>query len=120
MEETLKILKKAKLDPEDELERAVYAPTANLASEMRKAQAEVVRIAKISSNMKDNFQKALKVLAFLMMGALEILRTRVDATEDRSGSGELRRLRAKVDQLNKAQEETNASLNAIRAETEAA
>jgi len=63
MEETLDILRRARLDPEDKMEEASLALTADLANEMRKAQAEIIRVAKVNSNLKGPLQRALKVAA---------------------------------------------------------
>jgi len=64
------------------------APTADIASRVREAQAEVVRISKISSNLKGRPTKALKVSASLTMGLVDILRNRADGTGERTGSEE--------------------------------
>jgi len=120
MEETLKILKRTKLDPEEELERALYAPTADLASEMRKAQAKVVRIAKVSSNLKGPLQRALKAAASITLAGLEILRTRADKTAEETRSEESRIMRAQIQKLEAAQEAMDSKFLNLREELEKA
>jgi len=116
MAEILKELKKAKLDPEDKVEEVESRPTAELASEIREAQVEVVRIAKVCSNMKGPLQRPLKVAASTTMAGIEVLRTRADETGEKTGNEELRILRQKVEKLNNAQEKTEATMNEMKAQ----
>jgi len=69
MEDTSAILKKAKLSPEEAAEKGRLAPTADLASQIREAQAEVVRVSKISSNLQGPLQRTLRVAASLTMAS---------------------------------------------------
>jgi len=112
----LKILKKAKLDPEDTAERGKLTPTADLASRLREAQAEVVRISKISSSLQGPMQRVLRAAASLTMGLTDVLRTRADAANGQTGQDndpeELRRL---VADLQKEQEKSGADI-ALRGE----
>jgi len=95
MVETLDILRKAHLDPEDEKEKVVHVPTADITSQLRESQVEVVRISKVNNNLKGDLQRA-----FTMAG-IEVLRTRVDATEKKTGEDVMRRMRDKVEKLEK-------------------
>jgi len=120
MSEALQILNKAKLFPEETAEEAANTPTADIASQVREAQAEIVRISKISSNLKGDLQRSLRVSASLTMGMVDVLRTRADSTGAKTGEDELRRLRELVEKLNKAQEGFNEKLNAMKDELEKA
>jgi len=120
MAEALQILRKGKLFPEDTAEEAALAPTADIASQAREAQAEVIRISKISSNLKGDLQRALRVSASLTMGLVDVLRTRADSTGAKTGEEELRRLREHVEKLSKAQEGVDDRLNALKNELEVA
>jgi len=124
MEETLDILKKARLDPEDKMDEASLAPTAVLANDIREAQAEIVRISKVSSNLKGTFQKALKAAASITLTGLEILRTRADTTAERTGSEEMRKMREQSEKLREklssAQISMDAKLIELREEVEKA
>jgi len=68
MADTLKILKRSHLDSQDTAEEAALFPTADIESQIREAQAEVVRVSKVSSNLKETFKGALRVAASLTMG----------------------------------------------------
>jgi len=85
MEEILAILKGSKLYPEEEAEHLAYNPTGDIASRIREAQAEVVRISKVSSNLKGDLQRALRVSASLTLGVIEVLRTRADEMAKKTG-----------------------------------
>jgi len=56
MADTLKILRRSRLDPLETAEEAALFPTADIAGQIREAQAEVVRVSKISSNLKGDLQ----------------------------------------------------------------
>jgi len=114
MEETLKILRKAKMDPEDVADQQKLAPTGDVASKVREAAAEVVRIAKISSNLQGPLQRALKVAASNIMGLTDILRTRADGTAELTGSEELRQLREQIAELQKEHEKMGATIQTLR------
>jgi len=120
MEETLDILRKARLDPDDRMDEASLAPTADLASKIREAQAEVVRISKVSSNIKGNLQRALKKSASITLTGLEILRTRADKNAERTGSEELRRMREQLEKLSSAQISMDAKIIELKEEVEKA
>jgi len=120
MAEALQILHKGKLYPEDTAEEAALTPTADLASQVREAQAEIIRISKISSNLKGDLQRALRVSASLTMGLVDVLRTRADSTGAKTGEEELRRLKEHVEKLSKAQESVDERLNALKNELEVA
>jgi len=117
--EALELLKKGHLFPEETAEET--APTADIANEaQRKAQAEVVRISKTSSNLKGDLQRALRVNASLTMGLVDVLRTRAESTGERTGEEEVRRLREQVEKLSKVQESIDEKFNALKEELEAA
>jgi len=116
MEETVNILKRSKMDPEDVTEQQKLAPTGDVASEMRKAAAEVVRVAKVSSNLQGPLQRALKVSASTIMGLTDVLRTRADGTAEATGSEELRQLRQQLAELSKEQEKMNTTIQTLREE----
>jgi len=102
------------------MEETKLAPTADLANEMRKAQAEIVRVAKVSSNIKGPLQRALKVAASITLAGLEILRTRADQTAERTGSEELRKMREQIEKLKTAQESMDVKFYELREEAETA
>jgi len=124
MEDTRTILRRSKLYPEESAEKGKMVPTADLASQIREAQAEVVRVSKISSNLQGPLQRSLRVATSLTMGLTDVLRTRAD------GLGvevEILQLRELVADLKKDQEKTNLEITQMRdamvkakAETEAA
>jgi len=120
MADTLQILRKANLDSETTAEEASLIPMADIASRIREAQAEIVRVAKSSSNIKGDLQRVLKVSASLTMGLVDVLRTRADQTGERIGSEETRRLREQVERLGRAQDAMEARINAMKDEMEAA
>jgi len=95
MSEILGILKGSRLDPDSDAEKLAHNPTSDIASRIREAQAEVVRISKVSSNLKGDLQRALRVAASLTLGAIEVLRTRADKTAKKTGQEEVRGLTAK-------------------------
>jgi len=110
MDEILNILKRAHLDPEDKAEEAANTPTADLASEVRKAQAEVIRVSNVSRNLQGPLQGALRKEASLTIAYLEELRTRATENDAKSGHDEVRRLRNKVEKLGDEQEKISSKL----------
>jgi len=116
MEETLAILRKSHLDPEETAEGATLDPTADLASRIREAQAEVVRVSKISSHLQGPLQRTLRAAASLTIDLTAVLWTRADGTAETTGSEELRRLREQVAKLISEQEKTNATIQTMREE----
>jgi len=63
------------MDPEDTAEGAKLDPTAGLANKIREAQAEVIRVSKISSNLQGPLQRVLRAAASLTMGLTDVLRS---------------------------------------------
>jgi len=114
MEETLKILKKARLDPEDTAEKGRMAPTADLASRIRETQGEIVRISKISNNL----QRALRAAASLTMGLTDVLRTRADEAGGRSSDVDVNELRELVASLQNEQARAKTKVANLRSEME--
>jgi len=119
MSEILDILRSSKLYPEEEAEHLAHNPTGDIASRIREAQAEVVRISRISSNLKGDLQRALRVSASLTLGAIEVLRTRADITAKKTGQEEVRGMRERLDYLSKAQNESDRKLMELTSELEA-
>jgi len=116
MRETLEILKRSKCDPEESAEKAAMDPTPDLANQIREAQAEVVRISKVSSHLQGPLQKSLREAAALTMGLTDVLRTRAHEVSERTGKEELRMLREQISKLTKEQERTNEVISSLREE----
>jgi len=116
MAETLAILRKSRLNPEDTAEEATLDPTADIASKIREAMAEVVRVSKISRHLQGPMQRALRVAASTTMGLADVLRTRADETAEATGNEELRQLRERVARLVSEQERTNSLVQSLREE----
>jgi len=119
-EEALDLLKKGRLFPEDHIEEAKLNPTADIASRVREAQVEIIRISKISDNLKSDLQRAFRVQAALTMGLVDVFRTRADTNGQRTREEEVRRLRKQVEKLSKAQESIDEKINTMKSEAEAA
>jgi len=83
MAEILKILRKSHLNPKDTAEEAALAPTTDITSQIRNAQAEVVRISKVNSNLKEDLQRILRVAASLTMGMIDVVRIRMGSEKGR-------------------------------------
>jgi len=112
MEETLKILQMSKLYPEDMAKRGKLTSTVDLASRIREAQAEIVRISRVSSNLQGPMQRTLRVAASLKMGLTDVLRIRTDAANEQMGHNEnAEELRRLVANLQKEQEKACADIN---------
>jgi len=118
MSEILGILKSSRLNPDSDAEKLEHNPTCDIASRIREAQAEVVRISKISSNLKGDLQRALRVSASLTLGAIEVLRTRADHVAKKTGHEEVRALKERLDQLSRQQGESDQKLRDLTTELE--
>jgi len=115
-EEALELLRRGRLFPEEQRDEARLNPTADIASRVREAQVEIIRISKISNNLKGDLQRALRVQAALTMGLVDILRTRADDNGQKTGEEEVRRLREQVEKLSKAQEHTDEKISSMKSE----
>jgi len=104
---------------EMEEENLAHNPTGDIASRIREAQAEVVRISKVSSNLKGDLQRALRASASLTLGVIEVLRTRADVMTKKTGQEEVRAMKERLEQLSKAQEEGDTKLRNLAAELDA-
>jgi len=120
MEDTLKLLRRAHLDPEDTAEKAKLDLTADIASRIREAQAEVIRVARISNNLQGPLQRTLKVAASTTMGLADVLRTRADETAEVTGNEELRKLHVRVAKLTEEQEKMHNMVRSMKEEMEKA
>jgi len=74
----------------------------------------------VSSNLKGDLQRALRVAASLTVGMTDVLRTRADETGVKTGSEEMHLLKEQVEVLRSTQEKTTEDVNAMKAELEKA
>lgn len=101
-------------DVEDAMEKLQNNPTADVAQEIRQNMSEVVRVAKISTNLQGGMKKILKHAAVIGAASAEVLRTRAD--RDKADSDALRQIKA----LRRELEVTKKEALSAKIEAEAA
>lgn len=96
---------KCGLDLEEAIETMRRNPTADLSNRARELQREVLRVAKVSTNINGLLKKHLKDAAVLTAACVEVLRTRVVDGPDTDAGVQLREMGKRIETLNKEKEE---------------
>lgn len=108
------VFEKLETDLDRALDEMKNAPTADVASRVRKCMGEVARVARTSSNLKGTYKKVLKHSAVLGAAAMDVLRTRLDRME--SGSETRKQLNEIRWELNTVKSEAKANEEKARKE----
>lgn len=116
------IFSKVENDLEDAVSRMSNAPTADVASKARECMAEVIKVARSSSNLQGGYVKILKHAAIVGSASTEVLRTRVDnysGTEHSDDSSQIKALKKELEMMKKAMHQAREEAERAKEETAA-
>lgn len=107
-----------KLDLDEAVENLRSNPNADISSVARENLNEVLRVAKISKNLKGTCTKTLKQGAVVATAAVEVLRTRADGKMHKDVQNQIRSLKRDLDKAKAEAKEAREEVAKLRKELE--
>lgn len=93
------LIKIGRIDMYKKIEEMEKKPDAEIAKKMEDCQAEVLKIARTSANLKGTYQKALKGAAVTTLAGLQVINERVERMRSNAISAEIEALRNELAEL---------------------